>query len=137
MKTSNVELCEQIVQLCDKLRMSYAMVAERNNLTKAQLFTLYTIATTDEEMLMSKVAQHLHCDASNLTGIVDRLIAHDLVISTTGKHDRRAKTLTPTEKGKRLIIDLQQSLPDYLGCNKLDDQERINMSAALYKMQAE
>lgn len=134
MKSSSTELCEQVVQLLDKLRLAYADAAEKNNLTKAQLFALYTIADTNEEMLMSQVAQHLHCDASNVTGIVDRLIAHDLVVSTTSSRDRRAKILTLTPKGKDLIADLKASLPERLGCTKLGDQECADITAALRKM---
>lgn len=48
---------------------------------------------------MSDMAATLHCDRSNVTGIVDRLEARGLVERRPGAHDRRVKVLSLTEAG--------------------------------------
>jgi len=51
-------------------------------------------------MTMSELAQRLHCDNSNVTGIADRLEAHGLVERRPHASDRRVKTLVLTERGE-------------------------------------
>ena len=51
---------------------------------------------------MSTVACGLSCDASNVTGIVDRLEARGLVERRSDERDRRVKKLALTEAGVRV-----------------------------------
>jgi|SRR5580765_2971550 MarR family transcriptional regulator, organic hydroperoxide resistance regulator len=53
----------------------------------------------DEPMPMSALAERLFCDASNVTGIVDRLEARGLVERRAYEGDRRVKALTLTQAG--------------------------------------
>jgi DNA-binding MarR family transcriptional regulator len=48
---------------------------------------------------MSTLAGLLHCDASNVTNIADRLEAAGLVERRADEHDRRVKTLVLTASG--------------------------------------
>jgi DNA-binding MarR family transcriptional regulator len=48
---------------------------------------------------MSALAGMLHCDASNVTNIVDRLEAAGLVVRQASEQDRRVKTLLLTPLG--------------------------------------
>jgi DNA-binding MarR family transcriptional regulator len=48
---------------------------------------------------MSELAALMHCDNSNITGIVDRLESRDLVTRQPATHDRRVKHLLVTEEG--------------------------------------
>jgi DNA-binding MarR family transcriptional regulator len=48
---------------------------------------------------MSALAEQLHCDNSNVTGIVDRLEARGLVARRSAEHDRRVKMLDLTAQG--------------------------------------
>jgi DNA-binding MarR family transcriptional regulator len=50
-------------------------------------------------LTMSELAQLLHCDNSNVTGIADRLEAQGLVERRPHPSDRRVKTLVLTERG--------------------------------------
>jgi DNA-binding MarR family transcriptional regulator len=50
-------------------------------------------------MPMGELAQALHCDNSNVTGIADRLEAHGLIERRPHPTDRRVKTLVLTERG--------------------------------------
>src|SRR6187431_3214207 len=45
----------------------------------------------DEPRPMGELAQHMHCDNSNITGIVDRLTERGLVERRAAPGDRRAK----------------------------------------------
>ncbi|MCW3040875.1 MAG: Transcriptional regulator, MarR family [Solirubrobacterales bacterium] len=48
---------------------------------------------------MSELAGLMHCDNSNVTGIVDRLEARGLVLRRPASHDRRVKHLVVTDAG--------------------------------------
>ncbi len=51
---------------------------------------------------MSALAGQLGCDASNVTGLVDRLEGRGLVERQSAPHDRRVKLLALTEEGRHL-----------------------------------
>jgi DNA-binding MarR family transcriptional regulator len=51
---------------------------------------------------MSALAAQLHCDASNVTNIADRLEAMALVERRPSAHDRRVKTLVLTPEGEAM-----------------------------------
>jgi len=65
---------------------------------------------------MSRLADTLSCDASNVTGLVDRLESRGLVQRQASARDRRVKVLHLTPTGSRLRTQLLrrmagQSLP--------------------------
>ena len=55
---------------------------------------------------MSRLAQALSCDASNVTGLVDRLEVRGLVRRRPASEDRRVKVLELTAAGARLRTEL-------------------------------
>jgi DNA-binding MarR family transcriptional regulator len=54
------------------------------------------------ELPMSSLAGKLFCDASNVTGIVDRLEARGLIERRPAAHDRRVKLLALTAEGEQV-----------------------------------
>src|SRR5881397_2425267 len=56
----------------------------------------------EEPLPMSALAERLFCDASNVTGIADRLETRGLVRRQSAEGDRRVKALTITPKGVNL-----------------------------------
>jgi DNA-binding MarR family transcriptional regulator len=77
---------------------------------------------------MSQLAQTLSCDASNVTGLVDRLEARGLVRRQPSAEDRRVKVLQLTPTGLRLRTQLlkrmaRRSLP--LSRLSLQDQRTL------------
>jgi DNA-binding MarR family transcriptional regulator len=56
----------------------------------------------ERPLAMSALAERLFCDASNVTGIVDRLESRELVERRNTAGDRRVKALTLTDEGVRL-----------------------------------
>jgi DNA-binding MarR family transcriptional regulator len=59
---------------------------------------------------MSDVARQLHCDKSNLTGIVDALEDRGLVERTTPPGDRRVRALVTTARGRTVRTRLSRRL---------------------------
>lgn len=51
---------------------------------------------------MSTLAEALVCDASNVTGIVDKLESRGLIVRQGMDTDRRVKQLAVTEQGRRI-----------------------------------
>src|SRR6059036_2525974 len=77
---------------------------------------------------MSRLAATLSCDASNVTGLVDRLESRGLVHRQPSSRDRRVKVLQLTPTGSRLRAQLLRrvagrSLP--LSRLSLDEQRTL------------
>jgi DNA-binding MarR family transcriptional regulator len=68
-------------------------------------------------MPMGQLAGALSCDASNVTGLVDRLESRGLVRRSPSAEDRRVKVLSLTPPGERLrsaLIERMTSEPPTL-----------------------
>ena len=57
---------------------------------------------------MSALADALHCDNSNITGIVDRLEAAGLAERRPHARDRRVKAVLLTADGERMQIEIER-----------------------------
>lgn len=74
-------------------------------LSPAQCHVLHLIEP-GRPLPMRKLAQTLSCDASNVTGLVDRLEERGLVARRPSSEDRRVKELRLTPAGERLRASL-------------------------------
>jgi DNA-binding MarR family transcriptional regulator len=74
-------------------------------LSPAQCHVLHLIEP-GRPLSMKQLASTLSCDASNVTGLVDRLEARGLVRRRPGHADRRVKELDLTPEGARLRAEL-------------------------------
>ncbi|MGI8623191.1 MAG: MarR family winged helix-turn-helix transcriptional regulator [Solirubrobacteraceae bacterium] len=84
---------------------------------------------------MSALAGLLHCDNSNVTGIVDRLEARGLVERHPASHDRRVKHLHLTDAGAatRTQVGVRMAqAPE--GFDRLDATEREQLVVLLRKL---
>ena len=59
-----------------------------------------------EPQPMGELAQQMHCDSSNITGIVDRLEERGLVERQAAAGDRRVKLVALTEHGREIRDEL-------------------------------
>jgi MarR family transcriptional regulator, organic hydroperoxide resistance regulator len=75
------------------------------DLTPVQGMALRTL-DPDAPMAMSVLADNLACDASNVTGVVDKLEARGLIARQGAENDRRVKVLAVTEKGRQVRREL-------------------------------
>src|SRR5829696_6249896 len=81
--------------------------ANRYGLTAAQTRALTLLS---EPLPMRTLADKLYCDASNVTGIVDRLEARGLVRRQADGADRRIKNVTTTDAGRELLAQVNGEL---------------------------
>lgn len=82
----------------------------------------------DEPRPMSELASIMHCDNSNLTGIVDRLEERELVERTAAERDRRVKLIALTEHGRELRDELSRRMavpPEVLTSLSSADQRAL------------
>jgi DNA-binding MarR family transcriptional regulator len=75
------------------------------DLSPAQCHVLHLIEP-GRPLPMRRLAETLSCDASNVTGLVDRLEARGLVQRQASSEDRRVKVLQLTPAGSRLRSSL-------------------------------
>lgn len=73
-------------------------ITEKYGFTPLQLHIMELLA--DKPMRMSNLCNSLVCDASNVTGIVDRLSAHGWIERRDHPEDRRIKMVSLTAKGR-------------------------------------
>jgi DNA-binding MarR family transcriptional regulator len=127
-------LDEQIIQLMFALTKRVSAYFEtqvtETDLTGPQAFLLRYL---DTPMPMNQVASKLHCDASNLTGIVDRLEARGLLERHTHPSDRRVKQLVLTEEGARCRQRIESLLSGIPGLSGLSDAERLALRDLLLR----
>lgn len=69
-----------------------------------------TLRALDQPRTMSEIATVLHCDNSNVTGIVDGLEERGLVQRTQSARDRRVKLIELTAEGRRLRARLVRAM---------------------------
>jgi DNA-binding MarR family transcriptional regulator len=77
-------------------------------------------------MPMSALAERLFCDASNVTGIADRLETRGLVQRQSAEGDRRVKALTITPEGMKLreqVVELMTQPPAAIAA--LDEADQL------------
>lgn len=90
---------------------TFMQAGEMHGLTHMQLFTLCLI-DKDSETPMHSITIMLGCDASNVTGIVDRLVMHGFIERSEYARDRRIKLIKLTEKGKQTRKAILSNLAD-------------------------
>ncbi len=66
----------------------------------------FMLGLLEEPRPMGELAQHMHCDSSNITGIVDRLEERGLVERRAAKGDRRVKLVALTDEGREIRDEL-------------------------------
>jgi DNA-binding MarR family transcriptional regulator len=89
----------------------------------------------DRPLPMRRLADTLSCDASNVTGLVDRLESRGLVRRQPSREDRRVKVLHLTPAGARLRTQLlQQMAGRSLPLTRLSVAERRTLVTLLERL---
>jgi MarR family transcriptional regulator, organic hydroperoxide resistance regulator len=108
-------------------RRRFVAIASEFELSPPQVRAL-GVLDPEQPVPMSELAEALHCDNSNVTGIVDRLEDRGLVERRSAPHDRRVKMLAVTERGaevrERLAERLQEA-PEPLARLSPEDQRTL------------
>jgi DNA-binding MarR family transcriptional regulator len=122
-------IIELVFTLVGQLSGQFIETAARHKLTTMQAKVLW-LAETPTAMRL--IAQGLHCDASNITGVVDRLEARGLVERRSDPDDRRIKQIVRTPAGRevaqRLRAEMYASVP---ALQRLDEQQQCQLIALL------
>lgn len=90
-----------LVRLFFAQRANLPPLAAELQLSPAQCHVLHLIEPA-RPIPMGQLAETLACDASNVTGLVDRLESRGLVRRRPSAEDRRVKVLVLTPAGSRL-----------------------------------
>lgn len=111
----------------------FTAAAASENLTAIQGKTLTVLRRGP--VAMRALAKGLGCDASNVTGIINRLEKRELVRRETSPSDRRVTFLVITPEGERVTDAIRAKMhatQDSL--NKLSDQDRDRLSDLLERV---
>jgi DNA-binding MarR family transcriptional regulator len=100
-KPPECDAWQLLVRLFFTQRATLPPLAADLDLSPAQCHVLHLIEP-DRPVPMGQLALTLACDASNVTGLVDRLESRGLVRRRPSAADRRVKVLVLTQTGSRL-----------------------------------
>lgn len=125
------ELSRRMLQVAELTRSVFATIAAEFDLTAVQA---RAVLRMHEPTPMGALADHLSCDASNVTGIADRLEDRGVAERANGS-DRRVTLLQLTDKGARI----RRALATQVGAGslvtaKLSPVERRQLRKLLDKM---
>ena len=130
MKSTKSPACEAwrlLVQFFFAQRADLPLLASRFQLSPAQCHVLHLIEP-DRPIPMGRLAEALACDASNVTGLVDRLESRGLVRRQPSAEDRRSKVLELTPAGVRLrsiVLQHMTTPPKILHRLSADEQRAL------------
>lgn len=77
---------------------------EEYGITWQQFHAMYHI--DDNGIPFNELAKHLNCNASNMTGLIDRMTENGWVYREQSKEDRRVWLIKLTEEGQKLKEEL-------------------------------
>jgi DNA-binding MarR family transcriptional regulator len=117
------------------VKQAFIRAGELFGLTHMQLFTLCLI-NKDGETPMNSITCILGCDASNVTGLVEKLVATGFIKRSESPQDRRSKLITLTEKGKRTREHIMRGTADGNVdlLSALDTNEKATLAQLLTKV---
>lgn len=110
-----------LLQATIPVKQTLHKLAEKHGLTTMQLWTMNLLHSHDE-IPMNSISQRLGCDASNVTGIADRLLDMGLIDRHEYSQDRRIKMIRLSKKGVKLRMKLLKELDE----SSIDSLERLN-----------
>jgi MarR family transcriptional regulator, organic hydroperoxide resistance regulator len=126
-KSQGCEAWQLLMKLFFAQRADLPTIASEFELSPAQCHVLHLIVP-DEPIPMGRLADALACDASNVTGLVDRLEQRGLVRRRPSEQDRRVKVLELTPAGIRLrstVLERMTKPPDSLDRLSADEQRAL------------
>ena len=100
-KNPSCEAWQLLVRFSFTQRASLPALAAELELSPAQCHLLNLIEP-DRPMPMGELAGAMSCDASNVTGLVDRLESRGLLQRSPSAEDRRVKVLSLTPRGAHI-----------------------------------
>ncbi|MCX4960835.1 MarR family winged helix-turn-helix transcriptional regulator [Streptomyces virginiae] len=129
---TKLQLLELLAAIGTAQWREFASAAAQHGLTSTQARVL---AQLDGPVPMRGLATLLVCDASNVTGIVDRLEARELVRREPDPADRRVKNVVATDAGREVIRRVREEMQAMHGAlDTLDEAESATLYALLGRL---
>ncbi|MBH5334101.1 MarR family transcriptional regulator [Streptomyces pactum] len=130
---SKLDLLELLAAIGTAQWRDFTATAARHGLTATQAKVLAQLG--GGPLPMRGLADRLVCDASNITGVVDRLEERGLVRREPSTTDRRVKHVVTTEEGRRTIRQVREEMAvSRNALDALDDEERATLHALLSRL---
>jgi MarR family transcriptional regulator, organic hydroperoxide resistance regulator len=118
---------ELLMDLVMAERARIPQIAAEFRLSPPQVHAL-RVLSPEQPLPMGRLACALGCDASNVTGIVDRLEARGLVERRSAEGDRRVKALTITPAGlelREVVLEIMSEPPEAIAALPQSDQRTL------------
>ncbi|WP_395365026.1 MarR family winged helix-turn-helix transcriptional regulator [Streptomyces sp. YH02] len=129
---TKLQLMELLAAIGTAQWRDFAAAAAQHGLTSTQAKVL---AQLDGPLPMRALATLLVCDASNVTGIIDRLEARSLVRREPDPSDRRVKNVVATDEGRDVIRRVREEMQATSGAlDTLDADESTTLYALLARL---
>lgn len=125
----DLRLAGLVVELMDRTRQAVREVGEEEGLSIPQLDVLRRLREGPSPM--RRLAVQMNCEASNLTGLVDRLESRGLVERQPHPEDRRVKCVGLTEAGEQLGREVWSAVAGRCELNRLSEPRKVAVAAAL------
>ncbi len=125
------EIAGLLFRVTEQTRHLFESTARGLELTPQQARALLQL---DQPCPMGSLADRLHCDASNITGIADRLETRGLVSREPDPADRRVKALALTPRGRRARNELERTVRSSPVMAGLSAAERRTLRELLAKV---
>lgn len=95
------EAWRSLFLVIQRLKEFWPSIAAEFDMPMAQMRVLFEVAPI-APVPMTRIADLMACDASNVTGLVDRMEQRGLLERRTDEHDRRIKLIAVTRAGLAL-----------------------------------
>jgi len=125
----------QLLRVAISAKHDLMNIAEKHQLTFMQMYTL-CLLESDISHPMHTLSSMINCDASNITGIVDKLFQQKYINREENPHDRRTKMITLTPKGKALCEKIASEMTSHqpLTLQNLSDTQKKQLLVLLNKI---
>ncbi len=130
MDALDLDLASLAVRLMDRTKQDVREVADDDGLSIAQLDVLRRLRHHGPTP-MRRLAEQMNCEASNLTGLVDRLESRGLVERRPDPGDRRVRLLALTDEGTSLSQETWVAVARRCALTKLAPERRAALAELL------
>ncbi len=128
----DLDLAALAVGLMDRTKQHVREVAEEEGLSIAQLDVLRRLRHYGPTP-MRRLAEQMNCEASNLTGLVDRLELRGLVERQPDPSDRRVRLLALTGAGTQVSQEAWEAVARRCPLTSLEPERRVQLAQLLHE----
>jgi DNA-binding MarR family transcriptional regulator len=129
---SKIDLLELLSAVGSAVCQDFAAAAAPHGLTHMQVKVLTRVHR--DPASMREIARELACDASNITGIVDRLEAGGFARREVNAADRRVKNVIATDAGRDVLRSIRGTMQAHAAVDTLDTEERATLYGLLERL---